>query len=170
MESIRVIAEGAKAAGINLTPEFPDFNALVDARASGKFDMLINNERQLASTPWHYYDYMYQLPIQKQQNTVNFGRYEDKKTWELVQELDNKKTDDAAGMKEVISKIQRRHLEELPIIPLWYNGLWSQVTSNVWKNWPTSAANAPKSAPTMWRNWMELGGLETLTALQPAGQ
>ena len=170
MEAIRVISEGAKAVGINLNPEFPDFNALVDARAAGKFDMLINNERQLASTPWHYYDYMYQLPIRKQQNTVNFGRYEDKEAWELVRELDNKKTDDLEGMKQVISRLQERHLRDLPIIPLWYNGLWSQVTSGTWKNWPSSAPNAPKHAPTMWRNWHELGAILMLTELQPAGR
>ncbi|GAA2388652.1 ABC transporter substrate-binding protein [Nonomuraea africana] len=168
MESIRVIAESAKAVGVNLTPEFPDYNALVDKRSSGKFDMMINNERQLSNTPWMYYDYLFQLPIQKAQNTVNFGRYENKKAWELVQELDGKKPEDEAGMKEVLSRIQRIQLEEMPAIPLWYNGLWSQTTSSVWTNWPSSAPDAPKSAPTMWRNWLELGGILTLTEIQPA--
>ncbi|GIH94200.1 ABC transporter substrate-binding protein [Planobispora siamensis] len=168
MESIRVIAASAKEAGINVTTDFPDFNALVDKRSKGDFDMLINNERQLSNTPWTYYDYMFQLPIQKTQNTVNFGRYENKKVWELVQQLDQVKTDDVEGMKKVMSEIQEIHLDELPIIPLWYNGLWSQVSSAAWKNWPSSAEGTPKTAPTMWRNWLELGGFETLTQLQPA--
>jgi peptide/nickel transport system substrate-binding protein len=38
----------------------------------------------------------------------------------------------------------------------------------VWTNWPSSAPDAPKSAPTMWRNWLELGGILTLTEIQPA--
>ncbi|GII04600.1 ABC transporter substrate-binding protein [Planobispora takensis] len=168
MESIRVIAASAKESGINVTTDFPDFNALVDKRSKGDFDMLINNERQLSNTPWTYYDYMFQLPVQKTQNTVNFGRYENKKVWELVQQLDQVKSDDTEGMKKVISEIQKIHLEEMPIIPLWYNGLWSQVSGAAWKNWPSSAEGAPKTAPTMWRNWLELGGFETLTQLQPA--
>ncbi|WP_049564429.1 ABC transporter substrate-binding protein [Nonomuraea sp. SBT364] len=168
MEAARVISSSAKAAGIDVNPEFPDFNALVQKRGEGKFDLVVNNERQLSSSPWTYYDYIFQLPIRKQQNTVNFGRYENKKAWELVQQLDQVKTDDIEGMKKVISELQKIHLQEMPIIPLWYNGLWSQSSTSVWKNWPSSAAGTPKSAPVMWRNWLELGGFETLTQLQPA--
>ncbi|MFB9677132.1 ABC transporter substrate-binding protein [Streptosporangium vulgare] len=169
MEASRVIAEGAKAAGIDLTPEFPDYNALVDQRTSGKFDLLLNNERQLSNTPWMYYDYMFRLPINKQQNTVNFGRYENKKVWDLVQDLDGKKADDVEGMKQVASEIQKIQLDELPVIPLWYNGLWAQTSNAVWTNWPSSAPGTPKTPPTMWRNWLELGGVLTLTELKPAG-
>jgi peptide/nickel transport system substrate-binding protein len=169
MEASRVIAEGAKAAGIDLTPEFPDYNALVDQRGSGKFDMVLNNERQLSNTPWMYYDYIFQLPVNKLQNTVNFGRYENKKAWDLAQELDGKKVDDVEGMKQVASEIQKIQLDDLPVIPLWYNGLWAQASNAVWTNWPSSAAGTPKSPPAMWRNWLELGGVLTLTDLKPAG-
>ncbi|WP_372500136.1 ABC transporter substrate-binding protein [Sphaerisporangium perillae] len=168
MEAIRVIAASAKESGIAITPDFPDFNALVEKRGSGKFDLVINNERQLSNSPWTYYEYVFQLPIQKVQNTVNFGRYENKKAWDLVQKLDQVKADDVEGMKALTSQLQKIQLEEMPNIPLWYNGLWSQVSSAMWKNWPTSAAGTPKSAPAMWRNWMELGGFETITRLQPA--
>ncbi|GAA3817168.1 ABC transporter substrate-binding protein [Sphaerisporangium flaviroseum] len=168
MEAIRVIAASAKDSGIAITPDFPDFNALVEKRGAGRFDLVINNERQLSSSPWTYYDYVFQLPIQKVQNTVNFGRYENKKAWDLVQQLDQVKTDDLEGMKKITSQIQKIHLEEMPNIPLWYNGLWSQVSGGVWKNWPSSAPGTPKSAPAMWRNWLELGGFETIARLQPA--
>jgi peptide/nickel transport system substrate-binding protein len=169
MEASRVIAEGAKAAGIDLTPEFPDYNALVDQRGSGTFDLVLNNERQLSNTPWMYYDYIFQLPVNKLQNTVNFGRYENKKAWDLTQELDGKKVDDVEGMKQVASEIQKIQLDDLPVIPLWYNGLWAQTSNAVWTNWPSSAAGTPKSPPAMWRNWLELGGVLTLTDLKPAG-
>ncbi|MDH2426680.1 ABC transporter substrate-binding protein [Sphaerisporangium sp. TRM90804] len=167
MEAIRVIAASAKESGINITPDFPDFNALVETRGSGKFDLVINNERQLSNTPWTYFDYVFQLPIRKTQNTVNFGRYENKEAWDLVQKLDQVKADDAEGMKAVTSQIEKIQLQEMPIIPLWYNGLWSQVSGTVWKNWPSSAAGTPKAAPAMWRNWLELGGFETVAQLQP---
>ncbi|GIH26926.1 ABC transporter substrate-binding protein [Acrocarpospora phusangensis] len=169
MESIRVISTSAKEVGISLTPEFPDYNALVEARSTGKFDMLINNERQLSNTPERYYDYIFNLPVQKLQNTVNFGRYENKEAWDLVGKLDATKTDDVEGMKAITSQLQKIQLEDMPVIPLWYNGLWSQVSNSVWKNWPSDAANTPKNPPTMWRNWLELGGVLVLTELQPAG-
>ncbi|MGW0060226.1 ABC transporter substrate-binding protein [Streptosporangium sandarakinum] len=168
MEAARVIASGAKAAGIDVTPDFPDFNALVEKRNKGDFDLVLNNERQLSNTPWTYYEYVFQLPVRKLQTTVNFGRYENERAWKLVQELDQVKTDDVAGMKAKIAELQKFQLEELPVIPLWYNGLWAQSSTSVWKNWPSSAPNAPKYAPAMWRNWMELGGFEMLTQLQPA--
>lgn len=168
-ESSRVMAEGAKAVGINLNAEMPQDTVVQERRSSGKFDMLINNERQLSNTPWMYYDYIYQLPIRKAQNNVNFGRYENKKAWDLVRQLDGKKPDDEAGMKEIASQLQKIHLDEMPVIPLWYNGLWSQTSNAVWTNWPSDAAGTPKSAPTMWRNWLEMGGILTLTELKPAG-
>ncbi|MFB4281855.1 MULTISPECIES: ABC transporter substrate-binding protein [unclassified Nonomuraea] len=169
MESARSIAASAKTAGIQITPDFPDFNALVERRAKGDFDLLINNERQLSNSPYTYYEYMFQLPVQKQQNTVNFARYENDKAWDLVQQLDQVKTDDTAGMQKVISQLQQIHLDDMPIIPLWYNGLWAQSSTQVWKNWPAAAGSAPKTGAVMWRNWLELGGFETLTQLQPSG-
>ncbi|MET8866459.1 ABC transporter substrate-binding protein [Nonomuraea sp. NPDC004580] len=169
MEAARSIAASAKSAGIQITPEFPDFNALVEQRAKGDFDLLINNERQLSNSPYTYYEYLFQLPVQKQQNTVNFARYENKKAWDLVQQLDQVKTDDVAGMQKITSQLQEIHLTDMPVIPLWYNGLWAQSSTSVWKNWPSSQGSAPKTGAVMWRNWLELGGFETLTQLQPAG-
>ncbi|NUP00128.1 MAG: ABC transporter substrate-binding protein [Nonomuraea sp.] len=169
MESARSIAASAKTAGIQITPDFPDFNALVEKRQRGDFDLLINNERQLSNSPYTYYEYMFQLPVQKLQNTVNFARYENKKAWSLVQELDQVRTDDIEGMKKITSQLQQISLDDLPVIPLWYNGLWAQSSTSVWKNWPSSAGGAPKTPAVMWRNWIELGGFETLTQLQPTG-
>ena len=61
--AIQIIANSTKAAGIKLTPAYPDFNGLVDERNSGKFDLVINNEKQLGNTPYTYYDYLFHLPI-----------------------------------------------------------------------------------------------------------
>jgi peptide/nickel transport system substrate-binding protein len=167
MEAAKVISESAKNAGIDVKTDFPDQNALNDLRAKGEFDLVINNERQLSSTPWTYYEYMFQLPVREQQNTVNFGRYENEDAWKLVNELGGVKTDDEAGMKEAISRIQEIQLEEMPVIPLWYNGLWSQSTTGTWTNWPSEKGDN-HHAPTLWRNWLELGGFEALTRLKPA--
>ncbi|WP_169948988.1 ABC transporter substrate-binding protein [Microbispora sp. H11081] len=167
MEAARVISTSAKAAGIDIEASFPDYNDLVDMRNQGKFDLVLNNDKQLANTPWLYYDYLFRLPVQKLQSTTNFGRYANARAWELTQRLDRVKPEDLEGMKKITSELQKIQLEDMPVVPLWYNGLWSQTTDGVWKNWPTSAPNGPKYPPAMWRNWLEMGGTLMLTELQP---
>ncbi|HEV2778313.1 MAG TPA: ABC transporter substrate-binding protein [Actinophytocola sp.] len=168
MEAIRTIAEGAKAAGINIKTEFPAQTQVEDMRESGSFDMILNNERQIDNTPWTYYDYVFRLPIQQQQTTVNFGRYENQQAWDLVNQLDKTKVDDVAGMKAVTSQLQRIQLTEMPLIPLWYNGLWAQYSNAVWTNWPSAKDNAPKHLPTTWRGYMQRGAIKMLSDLKPA--
>ncbi|MEW9531644.1 ABC transporter substrate-binding protein [Microbispora sp. NPDC049125] len=167
MEAARVIGASAKAAGISVEPDFPDYNALVDTRNAGKFDMVLNNDRPLSNTPWMYYDYLFGLPVRKLQTVTNFGRYENKQAWSLTQQLDRVRPEDVEGMKRITSELQKIQLEDMPVIPLWYNGLWSQTTDGAWKNWPSSSAGAPKYPPTMWRTWLEMGGVLTLTEIQP---
>ena len=77
MTAIQIIAESTKDAGIKITPAYPDFNGLVDERNSGKFDLVINNEKQLGNTPYTYYDYLFHLPIADQQTFANFSRFTD---------------------------------------------------------------------------------------------
>jgi peptide/nickel transport system substrate-binding protein len=167
-EAIRVVAEGAKAAGINIRTDFPAQAAIEDMRASGGYDMILNNERQIDNTPWTYYDYVFRLPLQEKQTTVNFGRYENPQAWDLVNQLDRTKIDDVEGMKRITSQLQRIQLTEMPLIPLWYNGLWSQVSNAVWTNWPSSAGNAPKHLPTTWRGYLQRGAIKMLADLKPA--
>ncbi|TDQ52368.1 ABC transporter substrate-binding protein [Actinorugispora endophytica] len=167
MEAARVISESATAAGINVTAEFPEFNALVDQRNSGDFDLVINNERQISNTPWTYYDYMFRLPVQESQTTVNFGRYENEEVWELVGELDRTPVEDTEAILEITGRLQQIHLEEMPIIPLWYNGLWSQTSNTVWTNWPSSETDN-HYLPSTWRGYFQLGGILMLTELEPA--
>ena len=67
MTAIQIIADSAKGAGIKLTTAFPDFNALVEERNSGKFDLVINNDKAFGNTPYMYYDYLFRLPVAEQQ-------------------------------------------------------------------------------------------------------
>jgi peptide/nickel transport system substrate-binding protein len=168
MESIRVVGESAKAVGIKVNTEFPEFQALVDARNKGDFDMLINNEKQLSNSPWEYYDYMFRLPVQDSQSTANFGRYENKQAWNLVQQLDKTPTDDEAAMRKVTSQLQKIQLSELPVIPLWYNGAWAQANNTVWTGWPSAKEGDSHLMPVTWRNYWELGSILMLADLKPA--
>jgi len=52
MTSIQVIADSAKAVGIKVTPEFPEYGTLVDDRGHANYDLLPGNDRQSSNTPW----------------------------------------------------------------------------------------------------------------------
>src|SRR6266498_310663 len=166
-EAARVIVDSAKAAGIQITSETPADTVVQDQRESGKFDLILDNQRQMDNTPWRYYEYVFGLPILDQQTTVNYGRYENQEAWDLVNKLDEVKVDDLAGMNAITSQLQRIQLTDEPAIPLWYNGLWSQYSNNVWTNWP-SAEQGPKFLPTMWRGYLQRGAIKMLAALKPA--
>ncbi|MEE2043848.1 ABC transporter substrate-binding protein, partial [Nocardiopsis tropica] len=169
MEAARLIAQQAQAVGINVEAQFPEEDLLVENRNSGEFDLVINNERQMSNTPWTYYDYLFQLPVNEQQTTVNFGRYENEEVWQLVEQLAAVPADDVEGAAEITSQIQEIQLAELPAIPLWYNGLWSQSTNETWTNWPSEQEGAPQSAATLWNGWLEMGAIHTLAEIEPVG-
>jgi len=54
------------------------------------------------------------------------------------------------------------------MIPLWYNGLWAQWNDSTWTNWPSEAPDAPKTLPSTWSGYWQMGGLMTLINLKPA--
>jgi len=54
----------------------------------------------------------------------------------------------------------------MPSIPLWYNGLWAQSTSNVWTNWATE--DNPTGYPCSWAGKMQFGFVEMLIELESA--
>lgn len=168
MESIKVIAKGAQAVGINLQPDFPDFGGYWDQLTGGTFDMAINNfGSNMSDTPWTFYFWVFRNPITPQMSNGNFGRYENPEVFDLVVQLDKTPVEDKEGMKAVMSKIQRIHLTEMPAIPLWYNGLWAQWNSAYWTNWPSAAEGTPKYLPCTWSGYWNMTSILMLTELKP---
>jgi peptide/nickel transport system substrate-binding protein len=166
MEAINVIATSAQAAGINIIADTPDYGAWNTELQGGTFDMTLNNWAQMSNTPWTLYNLLFRHPIQEQMQSGNFGRWENQEMFDLVDALARVKPDDKAGLNAACSEIQRLMLTEMPVIPLWYNGLWSQFNSSTWTNWPTEDSESP-TLPTTWSGYWQLGGLETLINLQP---
>jgi len=167
MTSIQVIADSAKAAGIKITPSYPEYGTMADDRGHGNFDLLLGNDRQYSNTPWTYYQYIYQLPISSNQTTVNYERFEDQSAWNLTQALDKTPTTNTVAYQAVMSKLETTFLKSLPAIPLWYNGMWSMVNTQYWSNWPSAAG--PKYTPSSWRNFWQMTSIDMLTHLKPAG-
>ena len=168
MAAIDIIAQSAQAAGINIKAATPDYGAWNTALQGGTFDMTLNNWAGMSNTPWTLYNLLFRHPIQEQMQSGNFGRYDNKEMFDLVDALAKVPVTDEAGMKAACSKIQELMLTDMPMIPLWYNGLWAQWNDSIWTNWPSEAPDAPKTLPSTWSGYWQMGGLMTLINLKPA--
>ncbi len=170
MTAIQIIAASAKDAGIKITPAYPDYNGLVDERNSGKFDLVINNDKQLGPTPYTYYDYLFHLPIADSQTFANYARFTaaGPKPWALTLALNKVPPTNVAKAKAIHSKIQKYILEELPAIPLWYNGMWSQYNTTYWKNFPTSTVKGMQNTNVVWNGYLNMTTIDALAKLKPA--
>ena len=169
MVAIQIISQNLKDVGINVEPVYPDYSALVAGLYGGDFDMVINNDAQMSNTVWSYYHFIFYHPIKEQMisGTGNYGRYENQEVFDLVDQLDATPISDVEGMKAIISQIQRIQLTDVPMIPLWYNGVWAQTDNTYWTNWPSSAEGAPKYVPATWNGYWNMGAVLMLTELQP---
>jgi len=169
MAAIDIIASSAQAAGINIQAATPDYGAWNTALMSGTFDMTLNNWATLSNTPWNLYNLLFRHPMQEQMQSGNFGRYENQELFDLVDALAKVPTSDEEAMKAACADIQRVMLTEVPMIPLWYNGLWAQWTETNWVGWPTEATGS-SNLPSTWSGYWQIGGLQTFLELTPAGQ
>lgn len=167
MAAIDIIAKSAQSAGINIKAATPDYGAWNTALQGGTFDMTLNNWAGMSNTPWTLYNLLFRHPIQEQMQSGNFGRYDSQAMFDLVDALAKVQMSDEEGMKAACSDIQELMLTDMPVIPLWYNGLWSQFSNSTWTNWPNETATAP-TLPTTWSGYWQLGGLMTLINLKPA--
>jgi peptide/nickel transport system substrate-binding protein len=138
MQAIQMISSDLKQIGIKATPTYPDFNTWQSNRNTGKFDLVIDNTPQLSDTPFTYYDYLFNMPVLSSQTNYNFERYSNPAAWALVQKLDSTPKTDVAAMKSTISQLEKISMKNLPEIPLWYNGIWSQASTQVWGQWPSA--------------------------------
>lgn len=168
MTAIQIIAQSAKDAGIKITPAYPDYNGLVDERNSGKFDLVINNDKQLGPTPYTYYDYIFHLPVAESQTFANFARFTEAgpKPWALTLALNKVPPANVAAAKAIHSKIQKFILEDLPAIPLWYNGMWAQYNTTYWTNFPSSTGKGLQTTPSVWNGYLNMTGIDALANLK----
>jgi peptide/nickel transport system substrate-binding protein len=166
MAAIDVIAKSAQAAGINIKAATPDYGAWNTDLMGGTFDMTLNNWASLSNTPWKLYNLLFSHPIMDQMQNGNFGRYENQDIFDLVDALARVPMSDEQGMKDACSNIQEAMLTEMPMIPLWYNGMWAQWSTSTWTNWPTEKSPKP-TTPTTWSGYWQLGSLQTLIDLKP---
>ena len=168
MTAIQIIANSAKAVGIKVTPAFPEYATLVDDRGHARYDLLLGNDRQYSNTPWTYYQYIYQLPLKDNQTNTNYERYVSQKAWDMTKVLDKIPSTNTSAYKAQMARLQRVFMQDLPAIPLWYNGMWAMFNTKYWSNWPADGAG--EYTPASWRNYWQMTSIDMLTHLKPAAR
>jgi peptide/nickel transport system substrate-binding protein len=163
MAGIVIISSELKAVGINVTPIYPQDAARNTDLTSGNYDLALDNNAGPDSTPWSYFQRVYNLPILSQQTSqLNWERYSDPAAWALVQEAAKTPTTDTAKLDSIYGQLETGFLQQLPEIPVWYNGAWFQGNTQYWSSYPSSAGS-DQNTPVMWAGW--LGDMTTVYAL-----
>ncbi len=170
MEANKIIVSSLQAIGIDAQSNFPDYGGYIDQRNNATFDMMIANDAQMSNSPWTYYHWIFMSDLANVATIQNgnYGRYDNQKAFDLVDQLDQTKTDDVATMKSIISQLQTIQMQNVPLIPMWYNGAWAQYNNTYWTNWPSEATDANHYLPVTWRGYWNMTAILMLCDLQPA--
>jgi len=162
-----MIVANAKAAGIRVTAKVKDYNTWQSDRNTGKFDLVVDNAYQISDNPWTYWNGIFHMPVITKgtgQTFANFERYNNTTAWKLVQQLDKTSPSQKTKIMSINAQLQTILMQKLPMIPLWYNGVWAQFTSQHWKNWPSSTTSR-QYMPAMWRGYLQMTGIDMITHL-----
>jgi peptide/nickel transport system substrate-binding protein len=163
MQGVQVIQSELKQVGINIQLIYPQAPTRQANITNGTYDLALDNNAGLDSTPWSYFQRVYQLPIQAQQTAQeNWERYSSPKDWALVQEAGTTPLTDTAKLQSIYSQLETDFLQQLPQIPVWYNGAWFQGNTTYWTNYPSSTGS-DQYMPVMWNGY--IGAMTTVYAL-----
>jgi peptide/nickel transport system substrate-binding protein len=169
MAAIQVITSDLNAVGIKCTPIYPQYTARTSDLTGGHYDLAIDNNASMDSTPWSYFQRVYNLPIQAQQTAqLNWERFSSPKDWNLVQEAGSTPLTDTAKLNSIYSQLESDFLQQLPVIPVWYNGAWFQGNNQHWTNYPASGTSN-ENTPVMWYGYLgAMTSVYGLASLKPA--
>jgi peptide/nickel transport system substrate-binding protein len=163
MQGVQVIQQELSAVGINVSLIYPQAPARQANITNGTYDLALDNNAGLDSTPWSYFQRVYNLPIEKQQTAqLNWERYDSPKDWSLVQEAGSTPPSDTAKLSSIYSQLESDFLQQLPVIPVWYNGAWFQGSTKYWQDYPSSGSS-DQNMPVMWGGY--IGAMTTVYAL-----
>ncbi|HEY7265080.1 MAG TPA: ABC transporter substrate-binding protein [Trebonia sp.] len=168
MAGAQVIAQDLRSIGINVQTTTPEYAARTTNLTSGNYDMALDNNAAIDSTPWTYFQRVYNLPIQAQQTAqLNWERFTSQADWALVQKAGTTPLTNTASLKATYSQLEKDFLQQLPEVPVWYNGAWFQASTQKWSGYPASGTSNT-AVPSLWRGYIgAMTGVYALAALKP---
>jgi peptide/nickel transport system substrate-binding protein len=146
-QTLEIVASGAKALGIDIKTDFPEFPVANSNMANGTFDLGMWYVAGVGpASPWQRFrDVMdgRDVPAVGQTAFWAYNRYNNPKVGEL---LDKAAAADDAGKKAIYSELDKIFMTDIPAIPMMYRPLeFFQFNETNWTGFPTEAN--PKAPP-----------------------
>jgi len=136
--ALRIVAQSARAVGIDIQTSFPDTPIANDNRETGNFDMTMATPSSPGPTqPWaRFQAVMYSKGVPEVGKIAysNFGRYKNERADQLIEMIP--KVTDENELKNLYSELDQIYREEIPVIPLMYRPwVFYQYNETYWTGW-----------------------------------
>jgi peptide/nickel transport system substrate-binding protein len=135
--SLEIVAQSAKAIGIEIRTKFPEAPVWTNDLQTGKFDIIMNTPAGSVnpSQPWsraRTIMYAKGVPAIGETAFWNWGRYKNEKADQIIDKIPT--VSDEAQLKSMYTDLTKMWLTDIPSIPLMYRP-WKFYTVNetVWK-------------------------------------
>ncbi|MEO0278183.1 MAG: ABC transporter substrate-binding protein [candidate division WOR-3 bacterium] len=150
MTSLEIVAESARAVGIDIRTQFPDAPVAYDHRMTGNFDLVMWTPAG-GQSPSHPYLRFYEVmeirgvPPIGQTAYWNFGRYSNKLVSALLDSA--AKAENEEKLKDIYRRLNQIFMKDIPIIPLEYRPWYFyQYNETYWTGFPNE--DNPIAPPT----------------------
>ncbi|PWW45014.1 MULTISPECIES: ABC transporter substrate-binding protein [Paenibacillus] len=139
--ALEIVAQSAKAIGIEIRTKFPESPVWTNDLQTGKFDIIMNTPAGgvSPSQPWNRaMTIMYSKGVAPMGEMAfwNWGRYQNDRADAIIEEIPS--VSDEAKLKSLYTELNTIWLKDIPSIPLMYRPwVFDTVNESVWKGFPT---------------------------------
>ncbi|MEC0372969.1 ABC transporter substrate-binding protein [Paenibacillus chibensis] len=139
--ALEIVAQSAKAIGIEIRTKFPEAPVWTNDLQTGKFDIIMNTPAGGVnpSQPWsRAHDIMYSKQVAPigEMAFWNWGRYKNDKADQIIDQIPT--ISDEAQLKTLYTELTKIWLTDIPSVPLMYRPwVFHTVNESVWKGFPT---------------------------------
>ncbi|MEK4053530.1 ABC transporter substrate-binding protein [Paenibacillus sp. FSL F4-0087] len=139
--ALEIVAQSAKAIGIEIRTKFPESPVWTNDLQTGKFDIIMNTPAGgvSPSQPWNRaMTIMYSNGVAPMGEMAfwNWGRYQNDRADAIIEEIPS--VSDEAKLKSLYTELNTIWLKDIPSIPLMYRPwVFDTVNESVWKGFPT---------------------------------
>lgn len=145
IQTCKVIAENLAAIGITLHLTTPSDTGWYNQLQDGQYDMSLTYGLN-SFDPWFYYSSTLSsansAPLGKPASS-NFERWNDPTTDKLL--LQYQETTDKTEQQKIIKQLETTMIDQVPVIPLFYNANWNEYSTKDFVGWPD--ASNPYATP-----------------------
>ncbi len=134
--------------GIAVKLTQPQPAAYTQAQNNGDYDLLISSFGGTGSVFQDYNGLLnseFAVPVGQSAN-ANFERYKNPKADELLAQL--KQAADEKSQKDIVDQLQQIVYDDVPVIGLFYGGLWGLFSTRNYTGWPSE--DDPYTSPSTW--------------------